>query len=168
MGIIGLVWGLVGVSALLVFAIVRLSGIAYQAFQLELTGAHWLALGVFALFMAYAEGWRGFHKAFSPRVVARGSYLRREPRPVWVLFAPLFCMCFFHTTRRRQISAYALTIGIVAFISLFQSLAQPWRGILDAGVVVGLVLGVASIALFALRALLGTDFEYSAELPRES
>ena len=62
------------------------------------------------------------------------------------LFAPLFAMGFFHATRATKITAYVLTLAIVVLVILVHRLDQPWRGIIDAGVVVGLGWGVLSLA----------------------
>ena len=98
--------------------------------------------------MAYAEGYKGFHLGFAPRVVRRASYLRDNPQLSHTLLAPLFCMGYFYTTTRRQIVSIGLTVMIICFVLIAGLLPQPWRGIVDAGVVVGLSLGVASILYF--------------------
>jgi hypothetical protein len=102
--------------------------------------------------MAYAEGYKGFHLAFAPRVVARASYLAQYPRIHHLLLAPLFCMCFFHTTRKRQLISIGLSCMILCFVLIARQLPQPWRGIVDAGVVVGLALGIISILYFVVSA----------------
>lgn len=111
---------------------------------------HWLALAFSVIYMGYAEGYKGFHQGFAPRVVVRARYLAANPRPLHVLFAPLFCMGYIYATRRRQILSIALTLMIICFVLIARSMPQPWRGIVDAGVVVGLSLGVASIAYFLI------------------
>ena len=118
--------------------------------------------------MAYSEGYKGFQKSFSPRVVARARYLQNNPRPVHVLIAPLFCMGFFHATRRRMITAYVMTFAIVMAVILFNQISQPWRGILDAGVVVGLCWGIVSIMVYFFQSMTGDEFEFSAEVPVEN
>jgi len=151
LGTLAWLWGLGGIVALLVTSSVRLAGIGWDSFNYDFNFWHWLLLVLHTLFMAHAEGYRGFQTSFSPRAVARAWHLRAHPTWFTTLLAPLFCMGYFGTTRRRMISAYALTVGIVLLIVAFQYLAQPWRGILDVGVVVGLTWGTASILVFALR-----------------
>ena len=51
-------------------------------------------------------------------------------------------MGFFHIQRRRQIAIVVLTSGIVLIIALMRFVEQPWKGIVDAGVVVGLTWGM--------------------------
>ena len=164
-GVFGAAWGLAGVSALLIYAVYRLSNMTIAGFAHELDWRHWTVLIVNTLFMAHAEGYRGFQKGYSPRVVARARHLISEPTPLRVILAPLFVMGYFTTTRRRLISTYLLTIMIVGFIFLFQQLSQPWRGVLDFGVVVGLSWGIVSIVFFAIRAFFGGPFNHSPELP---
>src|SRR5689334_9648633 len=95
-------------------------------------------------FIVYSEGYRAFHKAFAPRVVARAQYLAEHPRPLYVLIAPLYCMGFVHATRRRLIASWCVWVGVVALIVLVRQAPQPWHGIIDAGVILGLGAGVLS------------------------
>jgi hypothetical protein len=109
---------------------------------------HWFALAFSIVYMAYAEGYKGFHRGFAPRVVARASYLRTHPQLLHIILAPLFCMGYIHATNRRKILSIGLTIMIICFVIIARLLPQPWRGIVDAGVVVGLAIGVISIFYF--------------------
>ena len=143
-------WGVGGVLFLLLFAIYRLAPMALELENSPMGQIHWLALAFSVIYMAYAEGYKGFHLGFAPRVVVRARYLADNPRPLHVLLAPLFCMGYIYATRKRQILSIALTIMIVCFVLIARSMPQPWRGIVDAGVVVGLTLGVASIAYFLI------------------
>lgn len=138
---------------LLLFAVVRLGPMALELATLELQQLHWAALVVSILYMAYTEGYKGFHLGFAPRVVARASYLSHHPRPLHVLLAPVFCMGYIHATRRRKLLSFGLTAMIICFVLLARMLPQPWRGIVDAGVVTGLMLGIASIVYFLLQHL---------------
>jgi hypothetical protein len=143
-------WGIGGVLLLLGFAIFRLAPMAIELGNISLSTLHWLCLIFSVVYMAYAEGYKGFHLAFAPRVVIRANYLRNNPRLSHVVLAPLFCMGYLYATRKRQIMSYALTAMIICFIIIARMLPQPWRGILDAGVVVGLSLGIASILYFLI------------------
>src|SRR5690606_2841474 len=114
----------------------------------------------------YAEGYRGFQMRFSPRVVARALHLARNPRPLHVVLAPLFCMSFFHATPRGRGAAWGVTLGVLAAILLIRYLPQPWRGIIDAGVVVGLAWGAWSLVVSAIRGVLGAPPKVDAQLPK--
>ena len=165
LGRFGAAWGISGVCLLLMYAVYRLSGIAMNAFEVEFQWYHWLVLISNTLFMAYSEGYKGFQLAFSPRVAARARHLLHHPRLLHVFLAPLFCMGYFHTTRKRLIAAYVLFFGILVLILIFQQLSQPWRGILDVGVVVGLSWGLISLVWFSIQAMAAKSFKYSPEIP---
>lgn len=160
---IGYIWGVGGVLTLLVFAIYRLAPMAFALQDISLSLLHWGALLFSVCYMAYAEGYKGFHLGFAPRVVSRAGYLFDNPRLSHTLLAPLFCMGYFHTTRKRQLLSFGLTIMIICFILIARQLPQPWRGILDAGVVVGLGFGIGSIGYFL--ALSKFDPKYDAVSP---
>lgn len=152
MKLFGIIWGVGGVLTLLAFAIYRLSPMVFELEALNLSLTQWAALLFSVVYMAYAEGYKGFHKGFAPRVVMRARYLGNNPRIAHVLAAPLFCMGYFNATRKRMILSYGLTVMILCFIAIARLLPQPWRGIVDAGVVVGLSIGIASILYFLLLA----------------
>ena len=165
MGWLGVLWGLGGVCFLLLFAIVRLSEIGLDSFDYQFAWYHWLVLLANAGFMAYSEGSLGFQKAYSPRLAARFRHLKNHPSFLHSLLAPLFGMGYFHTTRKRLVVSYVLTIVIIIFIFIVHQLPQPWRGITDIGVVIGLSWGLVSTLAYSWRALRTPDFPYSPELP---
>jgi hypothetical protein len=167
MGIFGAIWGLTGVLLLLGSAVYRLTPLAVNAFSYDFFWYHWLALFFILVFMTYAEGYRGFQKGFSPRVASRALYLKKNPRLLHVLFAPLFCMGFFHASRRRKITSVSVTSGIIVLIILVRFLAQPWRGIVDAGVVVGLAWGLISLIIFIFQAFSSKEFACSPDVPEQ-
>lgn len=167
--IIGLTWGLSFICAVLVFAIVRLSSVTIDAYaNFPFYWYHWVALAAVVAFMAHSEGYQGFQRNFSPRVVARAWYLYHHPRPVLIALAPLFLAGYIHINPGRRRNILALTIGIVILIFLIRYLPQPWRGIVDAGVVVGLTWGLISLAVYGIRMLRSRPFAYSPEIPGES
>jgi len=162
----GFAWGISGVLLLLLFAIYRLAPMALALQDLPMSLLHWLTLAFSITYMAYAEGYKGFHRAFAPRIVVRARYLADNPRLLHVLLAPLFCMGYIYATKKRQLLSFALTIMILCFVLIAGLMPQPWRGILDAGVVVGLTLGVVSIGYFLV--ISSTDpkrLSMSAEVP---
>ena len=81
------------------------------------------------------------------------------------LFAPLFAIGYFHATRRTRITAFALSLGIITLVTLVHRLDQPWRGLIDAGVVVGLAWGVVSLVGSIVRALTRETYTASPEVP---
>lgn len=167
--VIGFTWGIGGIILLLLFAIYRLAPLALALESFPMTVLHWIALIFSVIYMAYAEGYKGFHLGFAPRAVLRAIYLKEHPKAAHVLMAPIFCMGFIYSTRKRQFLSIALTLMIVCFIMLVRLLPQPWRGILDAGVVVGLSIGVISILYFIYQAWKNPEiFSVTAEVPGDS
>ncbi len=164
-GRLGALWGIGGLSWIFISALMRLFPHACEMTRMPLSGMHWFGLVISLLFMGYAEGYKGFQLKFSPRAAARALYLKNNPTPGRLVFAPLFCMGFFHATRKRKIVAYSLTGMIVLLIVLVRQLPQPWRGIVDAGVVLGLGWGLLSVWIFSVRAFFGQAYEVSPETP---
>jgi hypothetical protein len=148
---LGFAWGIGGIVLLLVYAVVRLGPMALELTTFELQSTQWIALVGSVLYMAYAEGYKGFHLAFAPRVVARANYLSMNPRPLHVILAPIFCMGYIFATRRRKILSFGLSAMILSFVLIVRLLPQPWRGIVDAGVVTGLMLGIVSIVYYLVQ-----------------
>ena len=130
---------------------------------------HWAALIFSVVFMAYTEGYKGFHHGFAPRVVIRANYLKDNPHIIHIILAPLFCMGYIHATRKRKVISIGLTLMIICFILVAPMLPQPWRGIIDAGVVVGLSIGIISIIYFIFLGILHPQaIEVSAEVPDDA
>jgi hypothetical protein len=165
LGLLGAAWGVGGLVVLLTRSIWKLTPMALEPLDMDLAWWHWLAYVGSVVFMAYSEGYKGFQKGFSPRVVARGVHLMRNPSVLRVLFAPAFCMGLFHATRKRQIVAWSVLIGVAGLVVLIRNVDQPWRGIIDAGVVVGLSWGTLAILAFAWRALKGGTLTVDPDVP---
>jgi hypothetical protein len=164
-GRVGALWGVLGLTALLGWAVYRV-----YPFALEATHEPWrwyeMAFFIFwMVFMLYGEGYKGFQKGFSPRVVARAAHLSQNP--VWwhVLLAPLYCMGYIHATRKRRIVALSVTTGIIVLIVAVHWLPQPWRGIVDMGVVSGLIYGIGAMWAYAIQALIGREINHPTDVP---
>lgn len=161
---LGFVWGVGGVVALLLYAIVRLVPVVRESLREELTALHVAAYLVSIATLAYSEGYRAFQRGFSPRVVARAHHIAHRPTRARILFAPAIAMGLFDATRRRRIVAWCTTLGVAALVVIVSRFDQPWRGIVDAGVVAGLGWGVVTLLYFAGATLAGrpprvpTDF----------
>jgi hypothetical protein len=158
-------WGVAGVVALLVQALLRLTPLAVDAIRDGMSAGQWVLLVIWVVINAHAEGYRGFHRRFSPRVVARAQWLGAHPRPHLVVLAPVFCMSLIFASRRGRWVARIVLAAIVAIVVVVRGLAQPWRGIVDAGVVVGLGLGLISLLYFYARALRGLPPAIDPDLP---
>ena len=164
-GLLGALWGIAGFSFFLGYAILRLLPVALETFAYSLRWYHWAALGINLIMMAYLEGYRGFQKGFSPRMAARAKYLAYYPELLPVLLAPFYCVGYFRISKKRQRAVIWLTIAIICFIFLIRFLDQPWRGIADAGVVVGLTWGLISLLIFTFRAFTPAGLDVSPEVP---
>lgn len=149
-------WAVAGVLLLLVQAVARLLPRALEA--LHHPSLDWLHVGLligWSAWMVYAEGYKGFQRSFCPRVVARAFHLGANPRWWQIALAPAFAMGFFHADRRTLIVAWGVTAAVVGLVLVVSLLEQPWRGIIDAGVVLGLGWGAVSLLVLYLRALGG-------------
>ena len=48
-------------------------------------------------------------------------------------------------------------LGVVVLVLVLREIPQPWRGLIDLGVVIGLALGAASILMLFVRGLIRTE-----------
>lgn len=159
-------WGILGVLAILGWAIYRIWPVALAAFSENSFGLlEWTIFAGWMAFMIFAEGVKGFHRAFSPRVVSRARALISDPNPLACLLAPFYCFGFFYASRKRKIVSWSVALGIVVLILSVRLLEQPWRGIIDSGVVAGLGVGMLSILYFTALWITGKPFDYPADLP---
>ncbi|MCB9555556.1 MAG: hypothetical protein H6707_05580 [Deltaproteobacteria bacterium] len=166
LNILILTWGVFGVCLLLFQALWRLTPLALEPLRSgSLSTVQALIYALWVLFNAYAEGYRGFQKRFSPKVVARAAYLAANPRPLHVALAPAFCMSYFFASRRAKIVAWSVTLGVIGLVLAVHRLSQPWRGIVDGGVVVGLAWGMAVILWLYLKILFGAKPDAPTDLP---
>lgn len=165
-GLATALWAVGGVLALLIQAVLRLLPRALEpvlAGEIDLWAG--LAYAASILTLGFFEGYRGFQLGFSPRVVVRALHLAKHRRPLLVVFAPMMAMGLIHASRRRLIGAWGLVLGILALVLLVRMLAQPWRGAVDAGVVVGLSWGCVATVVWLIKGLRGQPPEVSADLP---
>lgn len=151
MGLVVATWGVLCVLMLLTQAVWRLTPLAVDALRSGLSPVEITILVVWTVVAAYAEGYRGFQKAFSVRVVNRAFHLGHHPRPLHVVLALPYCMALMHATRRGLIRSWVLLVSMICLVVLVKLMPQPWRGIVDAGVVVGLAWGAVSIVVLFLR-----------------
>jgi len=159
-------WAIVGVLAFLVRAVWSLVPHVVGAWRDAGLGIHHHILaGIWIVLMLYSEGYKGFQKAFSPRVVARAVHLARQPHWLYVIIAPAYAMGLVGARTRRMIVSWSVVAAIVAAVLLVRHLHQPWRGVVDSGVVAGLAWGTLSLVIIAGRAACGRVPEVSLDLP---
>jgi hypothetical protein len=122
----------------------------------ELTTTHLAGFFFILVFMAYAEGYRGFHKSFSPMLVKR-TWAINEKSPWHVhLLAPLYVGGFIDGTTKRLLVSWGLIIFIVGLVIAVAHTSWPWHQLIDLGVGVGISIGLVSTVYFTLLACRGT------------
>lgn len=158
-------WGVLGVILLVGKSCQSLFSRAEEALRNGLEPYQWIILVCYALFMLYFEGYRGFQKKFSPRTAARVHYLYSHPKPLHVALAPFFCMGYFYATKKVRIAAIAISTLILCVIFFMRYCPQPWRGIIDVGVILGLSYGLLSFLCFIVKVFTNKDHGHSPETP---
>ena len=150
LGSLGALWGVGGALAILGYAVSKMVRATLEAFssEFELTFWHYVVMVLWTFFMAYSEGYKGFQKGYSPRVASRAVYLRDKCTVLRLALAPFFCLGFFHAPRKRKITVVILAIGISLIVILCKMIPQPWRGVLDFGVIVGLSWGIIATVIY--------------------
>lgn len=164
LGAVAAAWAIVGWAGALAFAIGRLSAIAIDGLGAGLGPLHVAVLVVNAVVLAWAEGYRGFQRRFSPRAAARVLWLRSNATPMTALLAPLFCVGYIGATPRLRRVTWIGTALIVLAVVLVQQLPQPWRGIVDVGVVIGLGWGLVSFLAMSRTALAAGSWPVAPEV----
>lgn len=164
MKFIATAWGALGVAALLISAISRLAPKGLAVTQTDLSTFQWVCLISFAIFMLHAEGYRGFQKKFSPRTAARVHYLYHNPTLIRGIFAPFFCIGYFDAVKKVRIVSTCLTLGIIGLITLVRHCPEPWRGIIDFGVTLGLSYGLTSYVIFLIKVFRNKNHGLSPEV----
>ena len=160
------VWGVAGVLLLLARAITRLAPMAWQPIAEGSLSPGQIALYLaWVVFNAYGEGYRAFQKSFCPRVVGRAHQLASAPTLLRALLAPCYCLSLFHANRRGLTLAWSMLAIVAALVWLLRITPQPWRGIIDGGVVVALAWGVVALLVMSVRALLGKAPKAKLNLP---
>lgn len=165
-------WGALGCAAYLAYGMKKVVPVVREGIAMIKTREQWALLVATLVFFAYVEGYRGFQKGFSPRVVSRAWAVseRSEDAPMWhKLLAPMFCIGYFHGTRARIIASWAVTAAVFLVVVGVRRLANPYRAIIDAGVIVGLLWGSASVLILFARSLLeGRPPDFDPCLPTGS
>jgi len=161
-------WGVFGVAAYLAYGVQKVGPIIRIGISSISSSSQWVALVLTLIFFAYVEGFRGFQKSFAPRVVSRAWAVSQRGGPLWhKIAAPIFSIGYFHGRRGRVLSSWLLTLGVAGVVAGVKRLGPVSRGIVDAGVALGLTWGIASVILIYLRSLLkGSAPEYDPALPR--
>lgn len=166
-------WGAVGVAAYLSYGVKKVVPIVREGIAAITSPLQWCFLVATLAFFAYYEGYKGFQLGFSPRVVSRAWVVSEQfgaedaAAPSWhKILAPAFCIGYFHGTRKRVIASWSVTATIFCVVVGVRRLSNPYRAIIDAGVIVGLLWGTSSVLAIFVRSLLdGKPPDYDPCLP---
>lgn len=159
------VWGLSGIALFLLAGVYRVWPDRADILNTVDVNLAIILLAVFLPLMIYLEAYKGFHKSFTPRVVTRAMILRQGGSNYHKVLAPLFCMGFIHSTLRRKISLYSVSLVIFILVLSVRYLAQPWRWVIDVSVAVALLLGVITIFWSAAISWFDEELLTDPELP---
>ncbi|MEL7312002.1 MAG: hypothetical protein AAFN07_10855 [Pseudomonadota bacterium] len=147
LGNVAVAWGTLAFVGLLTYGVANMVPLILESLEYPWSAGHYALFLANLIVMAWYEGYKGFQRGFSPRFAARAVALRSHASPINTVAAPLVLMGFMNAPFRRVMATIILTTGIVAIVMVYRLLPQPWRGILDSGVVVGLGWGaIATIS----------------------
>jgi hypothetical protein len=160
------VWGIGGVFVSFLDAVHTLTPKAWAPIASgSLTGPQIAIYVLWVIVNGYGEGYRALHCKFCPRVVARAHHLAQHPTLLAALLAPAYCFSLFHASRRGLFKAWAMIAMIASFIVLLHFTPQPWRGIIDGGVIVALAWGALVLMYQSAQALYRGPPAVDLELP---
>lgn len=165
-------WGCLGVCGYLGYGVAKVVPIVLDGLTAIEEWWQWGLLAACLLFFAYVEGYRGFQLGFSPRVVSRAYVVAEDApdAPFWhKILAPAFCIGYFHGTTKRVVTSWAVTCVIFAVVIGVKQLANPYRAIIDAGVIVGLFWGIISILVFFAQTVVSKKpIDFDPALPEDT
>lgn len=144
-------WGLAGVVTMLLYSVMRVIPSWSELAAPQNGLIDYVVFSIVLLAMIYWEGYKGFHKAFAPRVVSRSKALIYQPSPVYRILAPVFCIGLIGSPIRRKISLIVFTGVIVLLVVGVKAMPQPWRWMIDLSVAMALLVGVGSILWLSCR-----------------
>ena len=148
------IYSIGGVIAIFSSAIYRLYPHVKKSMSYEFSTLNWIVLAAYLIVMIVGKGYFALHRGFVPRVVNRSELLVENGNLLDRLFAPLYCMGFFKAPKKRLIISYSMLLLIITFIASASKISQPWRGIIDLGVVIGLSLGILSLVILGFKKLI--------------
>jgi hypothetical protein len=160
-------WGAGAVVLSLLDAIARLTRHAIEGVAHGMLSGPQLAFTlVWTVVTVYGEGYRAFGSVLAPRMAARLLHLSERGTGLQRALAPLHALSLFDTPPRRLLSAWVMLVGIVTIVLIVRKLPQPWRGSVDAGVVIALTWGTVAIVRECARVVRNGAGRVDAELGR--
>lgn len=138
-------WGVGGVALLLLFALCRLAPHAIASLSYEWEWWQVSVVIAWCVFMVVSEGYDGFQRRIIPRIYLRARSLREEGKVWQRVLAPLYCLNYLSSTKKRMFVAYVALALIILAVVVVHSLSQPLRGMIDWGVIAGLGYGLIAL-----------------------
>jgi hypothetical protein len=166
-------WAVLGVATYLSWGLRKVHPIVRDGLGSMNTRSHWVFFLATLSFFAYYEGYKGFQKGLCPRVVSRAWIVSQRSvsgLPTWhKVIAPAFCIGYFHATKKRMITSWAITGTIFVVVIFVRRLPDPWRAMIDAGVMLGLTWGVLStVGIYAMSLIDGAPPDFDPSLPDDT
>lgn len=138
-------WMVVGVAAVLSWAVYRLGGRGLTTIRGGLAGLEWSALIALTAAFVYGEGFRTLDRRWVPELVTRALRLREERNVLFFVLAPLYGLRLVGSDRAELLRGWIGTGAIVVAVVVVRSFPEPWRGIVDFAVASALAWGVVAI-----------------------
>lgn len=146
-------WGIAGFILLLIRGVQRITPQVVEASETDLDMVHWAAAAVSILLFGVGEGYVAIQKHYMPRLLARADRLRRHPRPIYVVLAPLYCMGMIGWDLKTMLRGWGMVAAIVLMVLLVRRITSPWQEIILAGVVFALAWAAVAATIKGIRFL---------------
>lgn len=145
------VWGLAGLTALLVRAVATIAPEAAEALASASGAPEWLLIATTTTAMIWFEGYRGFQRGLVPRLLERARAIAVGGSRTDQALAPLVALDLVRATRSRMARRWALVGGLTLLIIGTRAMNEPWRGALLCGVLAGLSWGLLTLLVQGWR-----------------
>lgn len=153
-GTVAAAWGIAGFILLLLRGVQRITPPVVEASGTDLDMVHWAAAAVSILVFGVGEGYVAIQKHYMPRLLARADHLRRNPRMVYGVLAPLYCMGLIGWDLKTTARGWSMVVAIVLMVIIVRRIASPWQEIILAGVVFALAWAAVAATIVGVRFLM--------------
>mmetsp|Transcript_118553 Transcript_118553/g.187738 ORF Transcript_118553/g.187738 Transcript_118553/m.187738 type:complete len:208 (+) Transcript_118553:68-691(+) len=133
-------------------------------FKTTFTVWQWVALVAVMLFFLHCACFT--MQYWASVLVKRAFILNAEHKVYHHLLSPFFAMGLYRANARRLLKAWGLVVFIAVIGVVVANTIMPWRGIIDAGVVLNLIGGVLGLLYNSFRAVVWKTLpRVSADFP---
>lgn len=160
-GTVAAAWGIAGFIFLLLRGVQRIAPRVVEVSGTDLDMVHWAAAAVSILVFGVGEGYVAIQKHYMPRLLVRADDLRRNPRPVYAVLAPLYCMGLIGWDPKTTIRGWAMVAAIILMVIIVRRIAHPWQEIILAGVVFALAWAAVAAMISGIRFLTSVTYATS-------